>query len=789
MLKNYFRVAWRSLVSNKSFSVINIFGLGLGMACSLLIILWVTDELSADNFHKDVNRIFMVYESELIDGKRIGGYWTPGLLVHELKRKIPEIQYGSGIMDAERTNFQVGDKKLKMDGIDADSDYFKMFTYPLLEGSARSALNTPASIAISDKMAKEFYGSAEAAIGRSIKWENDHDFTVTAVFADVPYNSSFKFDFVINWAAHLDANPWLKKWDNNSPATAIMLKPGADPARVLAKLDHFLDGYHKEFTANFRLDLGLQPYNQLYLHGNFVDGKPDGGRIEYVRLFSIVGVFILFIACINFMNLTTARSGRRAKEIGIRKVAGAIRGSLVRQFLIEAILLTTISAIVALLIVSTILPEFNQLTAKAIQLPISSPYFYSGLIALIAITGTLAGIYPALFLSGLKPVRVLKGALKFTGGSVFFRKGLVVFQFVLSIILIIGTIVVARQIDYVQTADLGFNRDNLLFIPLEGELGNKFDVFRQQVAQLPGVKQVSSLQDRPVSIGRDVTATVEWTGKTPGSNTMFTITAAGYDLVQTMDLHLKEGRDFSRDYPTDTSGYLINEAAAAIFKYPHPIGQPLTLWGKKGHIIGVLKDFHLTSLHEPIRPLIIRPYKPTWGNALVRVDPRHTKEVIAGITKTTAALNPQFPFTYFFLDDEYRKQYESDVIVGRLSNCFAVLAIFISCMGLLGLAMFTAEQRTKEIGIRKVLGASALSLLKLLSGEFMVLVGIALVIASPLAWWAMHAWLRDYAYQIEIKWWFFGLAGALAILIALLTVSIQSIKAALANPVKSLRSE
>jgi putative ABC transport system permease protein len=789
MFRNYFRVAWRGLLNNKAFSFINIFGLGLGMACSLLIVLWVADELGMDSWHRDVNRIYMLYETELIDGKRVGGYWTPGLLVQELKRKIPEVEYGSAIMEDDRTNFEVGNKKMKMDGIDADSDYFKMFSYPLLEGSAQSALNTPGAIAISDKMARIFFGSAHSAIGETIRCENRRNYTVTAVFADVAHNSSLKFDFVINWMAHLEDNAWLKNWDNNSPSTAVMLKPGTDPERVVRKLDHFLDAYNHSFTAGFRLDLNMQPFSQVYLHSHFVDGKPAGGRIEYVRLFSLVAAFILFIACINFMNLTTARSGRRAKEIGIRKVSGAVRGSLTRQFLIEAIVLTTVAAVVALLIVSSVLPFFNQLTTKSLQLPISSPKFYAGLIVLVVVTGTLAGLYPSLFLAGLQPVRVLKGALKFTGGIVFFRKGLVVFQFVLSIMLIIGTIVVARQINYVQTADIGYNRSNLIYMPIEGELGGKFDVFREQATRLPGVKMVSSIQDRPVHIGRDITGSLEWSGKIPGSNAQFTVTAAGYDFVAAMHLQLVDGRDFSRDFPTDTVNYLVNEEAAAIFNYKNPVGQPLELWGQKGHIIGVLKNFHLTSLHEPIHPLVVRMYKPTWGNALVRVDPRYTQRVLAGLSKISSELNPQFPFTYFFADEEYRKMYDSDVIVGRLSNCFAALAIFISCMGLLGLAMFTAEQRRKEIGIRKVLGANVLSLLRLLSGEFMGLVLIALVIASPLAWWAMQVWLRDYAYRTPIEWWIFGLAGALALLIALLTVSFQSIRAALANPVKSLRAD
>ncbi|HEV3324400.1 MAG TPA: ABC transporter permease [Puia sp.] len=790
MLKNYIRVAWRSLLNNKAFSLINIFGLALGMACSLLIFLWVHDELGIDNFHAHSDRLYIMYEQEHVDGKLVAGYWTPGLLAQELKRRLPEVQYATDIMEHDGTNFETNDKTIKQDGINADSDYFKMFSYPLLEGTPATALNTPAAIALSDKMARSFFGSAHAAIGKTIRWENRRDFTVTAVFADLPAASSLKFDFVMNWMAELDANPWLKEWDNNSPNTAILLRPDADPAQVAPKLTHFLDDYNHSFTPTFRLDLAMQPYGDSYLHGNFVDGKISGGRIEYVRLFSLVAVFILFIACINFMNLTTARSGRRAKEIGIRKVAGAIRGSLMRQFLSEAVLLTSIAALVAICLVTAILPYFNQLTDKNILVPYNNILFWAGLLGFIGFTGILAGSYPALFLSALKPIRVLKGSLKFTGSSILFRKGLVVFQFVLSIILIIGTIVVARQISYVQNADLGFDRDNLVYIPMEGDLGAKYEVFRQQAALLPGVKLVAAIQDRPIHIGRDITGTVDWEGKDPTTNLQFAVTAAGDDFVRTMHLNLLQGRDFYPNTLTDTSSYLVNEEAVSVFKYNNPIGQPLKLWNRQGKIVGVLKNFHLTTLHEPIRPLIVRLRNPADGGyILVRIEAQHTKQVLAGLEKISSNLNPKFPFTYYFTDEQYRRQYASDVIVAHLSNCFAALAIFISCMGLLGLAMFTAEQRTREIGIRKVLGAGTFSLLRLLSGEFLLLILIALVIASPLAWWAMYAWLQDFAYQIQIEWWFFALAGAAAILIALLTVSFQALRAASVNPVKSLRSE
>jgi putative ABC transport system permease protein len=790
MLKNYFTVAWRSLRNNKAFSLINIFGLALGMACSLLIFLWINDERSMDHFHANGARLYMLYEQEHIDGKMMSGYWTPGLLGRELKRRIPEVEYATTMREKDEVTFQAGDRVIKQNGLAADSDYFRMFSYPLLQGTAVSALDKPSAIAISDKMARRFFGSAASAVGKTIRYQNQRNFSVTAVFADPSASSSWKFDFVINWTAELEDNSWMTNWDNNSPSTAIMLRPNADPALTATKIKKLLFDYNNNYSKTFWTDLNMQPFGDVYLHGHFTDGQLSGGRIEYVRLFSIVAIFILFIACINFMNLTTARSARRAKEIGIRKVAGAIRGSLVGQFLSEAVLLTTLAAVLAVMLVHAALPVFNTLTQKQIVIPYFDSHFWLGLATLTLVTGLLAGSYPALFLSSLQPIRVLKGSLKFSGSSVLFRQGLVVFQFVLSIVLIIGTIVVARQINYVQNTNLGFDRDNLAYIPLEGDLDKKYDVFKQQAAQMPGVSAVSCLSDATTDIGGTITATVNWTGKDPNARPLFAITDAGYDFVRTMNLQLAAGRDFSRDFASDSSGYLVNEEALKTLKYKDPIGQPLELFGRKGRIVGVLKDFHQKSLHEPILPLIVRLGEGEAGGViLVRIKSPQTKEVVAGLDKLCTRLNPKFPFTCLFADEEYRKLYISEEIVSHLSDCFAALAIFISCMGLLGLAMFTAEQRTREIGIRKVLGAGVFSILTLLSGEFLFLVIIALLIASPLAWWAMHAWLEDYAYKITIEWWFFGLAGIMAIVIAMLTVSVQAVKASLADPVKSLRAE
>jgi putative ABC transport system permease protein len=790
MLRNYFKVAWRNIRKNKTFSFINIIGLALGMTCSLLILLWVYDERSMDNFHVNGNRLFQVYERQYVDGKVDAHYNTPAMLAAEMKRVIPEIECASGGRAGETATFEAGNKIIKEDGAFADSDYFKMFSYPLLQGQSRTALNSPVSLAISDKMAKQFFGSAAAAIGKTIRYENRKDLSVTAVFADLPNSASRKFEYMVNWQFFLELNDdWAKDWANNGPQTYLMLKANADPVALRPKIKKFLDGYNKSQTASFRIELDIQPFSEVYLHSNFKDGRIEGGRIVYVRLFSLVAIFILLIACINFMNLTTARSGKRAKEIGVRKVAGALRRSLMGQFLTEAIFITSLSVIISLVLVVLLLPSFSQLTGKQLTIPFSNNYFWFSIVALTLLTGLLAGSYPALFLSSFEPIRVLKGALKSSQGNGLLRKGLVVFQFVLSIVLIVGTLIVSKQVDYVQQINLGYNRENLLNIPLDGDLTKKFEIFRLQALNIPGITGVSSISEDPTDIDNS-TGAVHWDGKTPNTSPQFTQVIIGYDFVKTMGLKMIQGRDFSRDFATDSTGYVVNEAALKIINYKDPIGKPLTLYGKEGHIVGVLKDFHFMSLHDPIRPLIVRmDTGNTYGSALVRIEAGKTSQALVGLEKIAKTLNPKFTFTYSFSEEEYQRLYKNEQIVSRLSNVFAALAIFISCMGLLGLTMFTAEQRAKEMSIRKVLGASAGSLFTLLSREFVALVLVAAVIATPIAWFSMDKWLQDYAYRISIEWWIFGLSGVAAVFIALVTVSFQAVKSALVNPMISLRSE
>jgi len=789
MIKNFFKVAIRGLWKQKGYSFLNIFGLAMGMTCSLLILLWIRDEKSVDNFHANGDRLYSVYENQYYDGKISSGFYTPGVMPDEMKKVLPEVEMAAGFTGMGFNTFQVGDKIMKQNGDAAGADFFRMFSYPLLEGSPATALASPASMAISRKMAVAFFGSPHAAIGKAIRFDNRKELTVMAVFEDLPGIASDKFDYLFNWWAWLDDNNWAKDWGNNGPNTLLLLRKDANAALVTRKITHFLDKYNKEQSKAFRIELGMERFGDVYLHSNIVNGQIEGGRIEYVRLFSIVAIFILCIACINFMNLTTARSVKRAKEIGIRKVVGAVRPALIRQFMGEAVLLAFFSVLLALGMVLLVLPGFNQLTGKEIAFPFSSSSFWLSLAGLTLVTGIFSGSYPALFLSSFQPIRVLKGTLRFSPATTWFRKGLVVFQFVLSIVLIIGTIVVSGQVSYVQSVNLGYNRENLVYIPLDGDLTKKYKLFKEAALRLPGVDAVSRMSQQPTDV-ENGTGGVDWDGKDPNNLVMFTQLSAGYDLAKTMDLQVVKGRDFSPAFGTDSVGYLLNEEAARRVGYKDPIGRRLTFWQKKGTIVGVVKDFHFNSLHDPIRPLVIRcREEEDYGSALIRTRAGRTPEILKGLEKICRELNPKFPFSYTFSDDEYKKLYKSEEVVHGLANCFAGLAIFISCLGLLGLAMFTAEQRTKEFGIRKVLGAKAGTLFTLLSKDFLLLVLVAFLLASPLAGWAMYKWLQNFAYHIQLEWWVFLLAGVLALLIALLTVSFQAIRVAVANPIKSLRTE
>ncbi|MFT3678996.1 MAG: ABC transporter permease [Ferruginibacter sp.] len=790
MFKNYFKTGWRVLVRNKPFSVINIAGLALGMACSLLIMLWVQDEKNVDAFHANGNQLYQVYERQFYDGKTEASYPTQGLLADELKKSVPEVQYASSMEYASApgslSTFEAGEKVNKMNGSFAGADFFKMFSYPLLQGNAATALNEPGCIAVSRKMAEIFFGDAAAAINKTIRFENKEDLKITAVFEDVPANSSVQFEFLRTWKDFVKQNEWVNNWGNTSPATYIQLRRDAAAANVQTKIKDFIYKYQPK-TEGWVVELGLQPYTEKYLHSSFKEGQPGGGRIEYVRLFTLVAIFVLLIACINFMNLSTARAGTRAKEIGVRKVNGAYRSSLVWQFISEAVLLSFMAACVALLLVFLVLPVFNDITGKQLLLPVSTPVFWMLMLALVVLTGLVAGSYPAFFLSSFRPVKILKGHFSLGNNGALLRKGLVVFQFSLSVILIVGMMVIYRQVDFIQKKNIGYERENLLYVPIEGELAKNYGHFKEEAAKIPGVLAVSKMRNSPTVIEHH-TNSIGWQGKDPNVTVSFADGVVGYEFAKTMKLQLKEGRDFSKEYGTDSAAYLLNETAVSKIGLKNPVGATVTWGNRPGTVVGVLKDFHFSSMHQAIDPLIMRLDENWgWGTILIRMQAGETKAVLAGLEKISKSMNPKFPFTYQFSDQEYAKLYNSEQVVSKLANSFAIVAIFISCLGLLGLATFVANQRRKEIGIRKVLGANTAGITVLLSKDFAKLVLIAIVIAIPVSYWAMNKWLQDFAYKAAISWWVFALAAVAALLIAICTVSVQAVKAALVNPVKSLK--
>lgn len=785
MIRNYLKIALRNLLKNKVYSFINITGLALGMACSLMIMLWVQDEVAMDAFHTNSTRLYRVMENQYYSGKIETYASTPGILAENIVKDIPEIEKASQFLWEEAPLFTVGNNFDKEKGRYVQGDFLTMFSFKLEKGDAKTALKRPDGVVISKKLAQKYFSNQDP-LGKTIRIDGKEDVMVTGVLQELPKQTSIKFDFLMSFDRWLKNNNWAKEWGNNGPRCYVLLSKNASLAKVNAKIK----GYIKSKNKDSNVELFLQSFPESYLYSNWDSGKQNGGRIEYVQIFSIIAIVILAIACINFMNLATARSVKRAKEVGVRKVVGAAKTILIGQFIGEAILIAFFALLFSIFIVFLLLPIFNTLTEKQLSLNFADPSFLLILLAFTLLTGLVAGSYPALFMSSLNPVVVLKGALKFKPSATYFRKGLVVFQFCLSIILIVGMIIVYRQIEYIQTKNIGFNRENLLYLPLEGDLAKNFATFKQELQNQPGIKSVTCSQSTPLEVGSS-TQGVSWPGKDTTQLLLFANNAISYDYIKTMGIKLIDGRDFGPEYGTDTTNYLINEASAKKMGYKDPVGKEMTMWGRKGTIVGLMKDFHYNTLHAAIEPLILRlqPKTENWGVVIVRTEPGQTPKAIASTEKVFKRFNSNFPFNYLFADQEYANQYKSENVVSKLSNYFAFLAIFISCLGLFGLAAFTAEQRTKEIGVRKVLGATIFNLVGMLSLDFIKLVLIATLIAFPVAWYFLKNWLEKYAYRIEIQWWYFALAAIAAVVIALLTVSSQAIRASLMNPVKSLKSE
>jgi len=785
MIKNYLKIAFRSLLKNKLFSFINVFGLALGMSCSLLIWLWVKDEMSYNSFLPDAPHIYQVMLNASYDGKISTWPNTPSPLQEAIKKDIPEVAYVTKIGFAPDYLFKVGEKSAKENGRYVSDEFFDVFQFPDLDGSARKAIKSPDQIVITRKLAEKYFGKIKVA-GQRIQLDNSKYYTVGAVIENMPSTSTIRLNWMVNFK--VQEQDWMKRWGNTAFETYVRLKPNTTAQQTVAAMK----GIYPRYNDDKNTYPTLQDIRDIHLYSKFENGEAAGGRIEYVRIFSIVAIFILLIACINFMNLATARSAMRAKEVGVRKVVGAMRASLIGQFMSESILTSFAALILALGITMFVLPTFNNVFDKQIILNLLDPALGVAILILIILTGIISGSYPALFLSSLQPVKTLKGGSSagmqgFKGGSVL-RQSLVVFQFAMSVFLIVGMIMVSRQMDFIRNKNLGLDRENVLYLPMEGDLNKKFESYLQELTQLPEVIAAAPVNTLPMNL-QSTSGDLSWPGKDPNLQTQVIASTVGYDFVKTMNIKMAAGREFSRAHPGDSTSYLINEAAAKLMGMKDPVDKEIKFWFGNGRIVGVMKDFHMESLHAEIKPLILCFVPMNASYIMVRIRNDKTQEALAGMQRITKEFNPNYPFEYHFADEAYAEMYKSEMQVNTLINYFGLLAIVISCLGLFALATFTAEQRTKEIGIRKVLGASVAGIVALLSKDFLKLVFIALFIAFPIAFWALGKWLATFKYHVGLNSWVFVIAGFLAISIAFVTVSWQSIKAAFMNPVKSLKSE
>ncbi|MBN8877941.1 MAG: ABC transporter permease [Sphingobacteriales bacterium] len=787
MLKNFFKVAWRNMLRSKGFTLINITGLIVGMASAILILLWIQNEVSYDQFHEKKDRIYEAWNRASFSGELNCWNTTPKVLARTLEKDLPEVEAAVRVDWGSNFLFSIGDKRITVQGSMVDSNFLQVFSFPLLKGDPSQVLKDMHSIVLTEKLAKKLYGN-EDPMGKVIKIDNKENFTVTGILKDLPNNTRFSFEYLMPWSYLRFTGEDDQYWGNNSTRTYVLLKPHASLASVNAKMKVFKPKYDPEDP---KWEMFLYPLNRWHLYSNFTNGKEDGsGRITFVRLFAIVAAFILLIACINFMNLGTARSEKRAKEVGIRKVVGARKYSLVTQFIGESILLALIAGLFAIAVVQLSLSGFNQLTDKQLYIPYTSASFWLCGLAFVVFTGFLAGSYPAFFLSSFQPVKVLKGAFKKSQSPVTPRKILVVLQFTFAIILIICTIIVKQQIDYAQSRQTGYNKNNLVYHHFTGDVEKNYQLIKNELLA-QGIATSITKTSAPITQSWSDGWGQEWEGKDPNDKTDFFRYNEDEGLGKTAGLQFIQGRDFDlRQFPTDSTGLIINESALKVMKFKDPIGKIVKDNGTEWHIVGVIKDFILTSPYTPTKPMLIAGAKAWFNVIMIRMnETRPTAQLLQQAEKIFKKYNPEYPFAYKFVDEEYANKFKGEQRVGTLAALFSGLTIFISCLGLLGLAIYMAEARIKEIGVRKVLGASVGGLVALLSKDFLKLVGIAFLIATPIAWWAMYEWLSDYPYRVTIQWWVFAGAGLLSLLIALATVSYQAVRAALSNPVESLRTE
>lgn len=787
MIRNYLKTALRNLWKNRAYGFLNISGLAIGITCAALIFLWVEDELTYNHYFSNRDNLYKVKDKQTYDGNTFTFDATPGPFAPAIKSEIPGIKNTARTTWGNQLLFALDDKTIYEQGMYVDSSFLTMFQLQFEKGRAKNAFAQLHSLVISEKMAKKFFESTDV-VGKTLKVNNKQDYVITGVIKDLPKNVSFRFDWLAPFKIYEDQNTWLQQWGNNGIVTYVETDPNANIAAINKKLD----GYIQTKASDASAKMSIYPMNRWRMYDSFVNGKEVPGRIKYVNLFSLIAWIILIIACINFMNLATARSEQRAREVGVRKVLGAEKKRLILQFIGESMVMAFISTLLAVLLIYCSLTAFNKLVEKELVVDIFKPIHILALLVITFLCGLIAGSYPAFYLSSFNPIGVLKGLKLKTGASaVLIRKGLVIVQFSISVILIISTILIYKQIQHVKDRELGYNKQDLVSILLRGDMRQHFGVIKNDLLQTGFVQNASMSNNMVLQLGSN-TGDFGWEGKDPSKQVLITVEGVTPEYISTMGMKLKDGRNFYPDAKADSNNIIINDALAKIIGKKEIVGSVITRDGgnAKFTVVGVINDFVYNNMYSSAAPLILYSDTSNVNFLTVRLKANaNAGTALQSVEKIIKRNNPGYPFEYRFVDEEFDQFFKTESLIGKLAGVFAALAIIISCLGLFGLAAFTAERRTKEIGIRKVLGATVGNLTELLSRDFLILVGISCIIAFPIAWWMMHNWLQDYEYRITISAWIFIAAALLAILIALLTVSFQAIRAALSNPVKSLRTE
>lgn len=793
MIKNYFKIAWRNLLRSKGYSAINIGGLAVGMAVAMMIGLWIWDELSYDKYHKNYNRIARVMQNQLFNGVIQSQFSNPAVLSQEIRSK-----YGSDFKYVLQSswNFQhtlaYGEKKLLKQGMFIERQAPDMLSLKILKGTS-DGIKDINSIMLSESVAKAYFGN-EDPINKILKLDNKADVKVTAVYEDLPYNTFFRdVTFLLPWELYLQQNPWIQQmenpWGSNFTQTFALLNEHADMEKVSAKIKNVKYDAVGPEEKRFKAAMFLQPMKNWHLRDEFKNGVNVGGRIQYVWLFGIVGLFVLLLACINFMNLSTARSEKRAKEVGVRKAIGSARGQLIAQFFSESFLVVMIAFVLSLILVVALLPFFNEVADKKISMLWSNPVFWLMGIGFSIFTGLVAGSYPALYLSSFQPVKVLKGTFRVGRFASMPRKVLVVMQFSVSVALIIGTVVVFRQIQHAKNRPVGYSKESLVWSGTNSVMHGKFEALRNELKSSNAVLEIAESSSSMTEVWNS-NGGFMWEGKDPNQAVDFPNTGVTHEYGKVIGWQIKEGRDFSRDFATDSAAFILNESAVKFIGLKDPVGKTIIWDDTPFKVIGVVKDMLVESAYQPIRASMYHCTRDEGNILVMKMNPAlSANDALAKIENIFKKYDPATVFEFKFVDEDFAKKFGDEERIGKLATVFAVLAIFISCLGLFGLASFVAEQRTKEVGIRKVVGASVFNLWQLLSKDFVLLVIIACAIAAPLAWYGMNKWLQQYDYRAAISWWIFAATIVGALGITVLTVSFQAIKAAIANPVKSLRTE